>query len=233
MADLSTENGLNIEEPTSGQSPQMMACGAAIGAGQMERFVQSFQQSTQRWEIIVYPALFAFIVLAAYGFFLIYNLTGNMSTIARSMDPNMGEHMEQMADSVIKLSEQISIMTTKMHEVSEKLDTLSPMLQHIKYIEQSITTSLPPMVQRISSMERSIANSLPPMVKHMGDMEKSIVSNLPQMAERMTYMEKSIAQMDKSMRVMKTNTEKMQVELMVLNESVSRPMSFMNKFAPW
>jgi len=92
---------LGTEIPSSppfGQTPQMMECGAAISRGQMEQFVSSFQQSTRRWEIIVYPAMFAFVVLAGYGFFLIFSLTDDMSNMADSMDPKMEHHMETMAN---------------------------------------------------------------------------------------------------------------------------------------
>jgi hypothetical protein len=107
MTTSSTAKGTEIPPQSSGNAPSqvaMMECGAAISRGQMEQFVNSFQQSTRRWEIIVYPAMFAFVVLAGYGFFLIYSLTGDMSSMARSMDPKMGEHMEAMASSVVNLS---------------------------------------------------------------------------------------------------------------------------------
>ena len=38
------------------------------------RLSEVFESSARRWELIVYPSLFAFIILAAYGFYLIYNL---------------------------------------------------------------------------------------------------------------------------------------------------------------
>ena len=40
----------------------------------MDRLSEAFESSARRWELIVYPSLFAFIILAAYGFFLVYSL---------------------------------------------------------------------------------------------------------------------------------------------------------------
>jgi uncharacterized protein YoxC len=113
-------------------------CGAAIGTGEMERFVQSFQQSAKRWEYVVYPALFAFSILAAYGFFLIYSLTSDMGTIARSMDSEMWAHMESMSQNMSELSDQFSIMTKTMTDVSEKLNTLEPMASSMNHMKNSI-----------------------------------------------------------------------------------------------
>ena len=37
----------------------------------LDNFSRTFEASARRWELVVYPSLLAFIVLAAYGFFLI------------------------------------------------------------------------------------------------------------------------------------------------------------------
>ena len=41
----------------------------------LERLANTFDNSARRWEMVVYPSLFAFVLLAGYGFFLIYRLT--------------------------------------------------------------------------------------------------------------------------------------------------------------
>ena len=48
----------------------------------MDKFARTFEASARRWELIVYPSMLAFIVLAAYGFFLIYTLTGDVGRLA-------------------------------------------------------------------------------------------------------------------------------------------------------
>jgi len=36
----------------------------------LERLANTFDSSARRWEMVVYPSLFAFVLLAGYGFFL-------------------------------------------------------------------------------------------------------------------------------------------------------------------
>jgi len=144
----------------------VMECGAAISTSQMAQFVQSFQQSTRRWEFIVYPALFAFVVLAGYGFFLIYSLTGNMTIIARAIDPDMGIHMKGMTRNIGELSHQVEIMTTTMHEISSKLNTLEPMLQEMNQISQDMDS----MKNNLVNMDASVAN----MHQSIGNMDQSL-----------------------------------------------------------
>jgi hypothetical protein len=81
----------------------------------MDRFVRVFESSARRWELIIYPAMLAFVVLAAYGFFLIYTLSKDIHTLAQGMDPQMGKHLSHISDSVIYLSENVRTMTRRVY----------------------------------------------------------------------------------------------------------------------
>lgn len=130
----------------------MMECGAAIEAGKMEEFVHTFQQSARRWEVVVYPAMFAFTLLATYGFFLIYSLTSDMTQMATSMDPKMAENMGMMAKNMgmmaknvevmsynmTILTQQIGEMNMTMHELSNKLNIMPEFLTHMEGLDQSV-----------------------------------------------------------------------------------------------
>lgn len=213
----------NQEIPIEKLEALTMECGAAISRGQMEQFVRSFQQSARRWEIVVYPALFAFAVLAAYGFFLIYSLTGDMSRIAHSIDPNMGEHMRSMSQSIKRLSTQIESMTGTMTEISAKLDTLPPMLQHMGYMEQAMIR----MDGSITRMDKSIRS----MDESMQRMDTATTA----MNTSITNMNKSITRMNEAMQVMTATTDQMRHDMMLMSHGIgnfSRPMGFMNKNVP-
>ncbi len=239
MTTTSTDQlGTEIPPPRFPQNPQMMECGAAISKGQMEQFVSNFQQSTRRWEIIVYPAMFAFVVLAGYGFFLIYSLTGDMSSIAHSMDDKMGEHMETMTNSVVTLSDQIQIMsgqvqimTRTMTNISTKLDALYPMLQHVNAMDNSmaeIVKSMGHMDKMMTRMDLSMVH----MDKSIGGLEKSIGS----LDQSIITMDESMQNMEQSMRVMTVTTDQMRRDLTMMSHSISnfsRPASFVNSFMPW
>ncbi len=60
---------------------------------------RELQVKGQRLQFIVYSALFAFIVLAAYGYFLIYNLTHDVHSMSRQMN-QMTITFQRMTSSV-------------------------------------------------------------------------------------------------------------------------------------
>jgi uncharacterized protein YoxC len=146
--------------------PPVMECGAAISSGKMEEFVYSFKQSARRWEIVIYPAMFAFTLLASYGFFLIYSLTSDMTQMATSMDPRMAENMGMMAENMgmmtknvevmsynmTILTQQITEMNTTMHELSGKLDVMPEFLTHVEGLDGSVAQ----MNDSIEQMNESV-----------------------------------------------------------------------------
>jgi len=127
----------------------------------LDKLSNAFMASAKRWEMIVYPALFAFILLSSYGFFLIYSLTKDISRVADDM----------------------SQITKSMQHVSTQMDSVS---KNMIIMTQTLDSQLVVMND---------------MVYHVGGMNRSI--------------------------------NQMRHDFSVLNNSVSRPMSFMNTFMPW
>ncbi|MCU7810126.1 MAG: hypothetical protein KZQ77_02655, partial [Candidatus Thiodiazotropha sp. (ex Notomyrtea botanica)] len=79
----------------------------------MDRLSMAFETSARRWELIVYPSLFAFILLAAYGFYLIFSLAKDVHFLAKSVDSNtslMSSSVRTMTDSVGQLSANVRTM---------------------------------------------------------------------------------------------------------------------------
>jgi len=111
----------------------------------LERFLCVIEKSARQWQIIVYPSMVAFIVLAAFGFYLIYSLTGDVRTIARSIDPNMGHHMARMTDSIQKMNVNINNMSSDMR-------SLPPMLSHMEKLDGSVHS----MVGETQKMNQSM-----------------------------------------------------------------------------
>ena len=101
----------------------------------MDRFVRVFEASARRWELIVYPAMLAFVVLAAYGFFLIYTLSKDINTLAKGMDPDMGEHLSHISESVIYLSENVRTMTRRVYHMSESVETMADRMTALEHLE--------------------------------------------------------------------------------------------------
>lgn len=127
----------------------------------LETLSTAFTASARRWEAIVYPSLFAFILLAAYGFYLIYNLTSDVRRVA--------DHMEEIVTSMSDISVNMRVMSNNMVVMTQTLDTQSASMREMTF--------------------------------YMGNINQSMV--------RMRY------------------------DLAVMNNSVSRPMNFMNTFLPW
>ncbi|MEN8130447.1 MAG: hypothetical protein ABFS45_09700 [Pseudomonadota bacterium] len=142
----------------------------------LERFARSFEVSARRWELVVYPTLFAFILLAGYGFFLIYSLTQDMHVLARNMDPKMSPHMEQMTVSIQVLAEEIEKMgvniddmATEVGMMSSKMDSLGPMLVNMSEMNKAIhamAVSTGAMTAHTSAMTRNTGY----MTREMGQM---------------------------------------------------------------
>ena len=141
----------------------------------MDRLSLAFESSARRWELIVYPSLFAFIILAAYGFYLIFSLAKDVHYLAISVDTNMtvlASNMQTMSDDMGQMTANVRTMAVNLESISRNVSTLEPMLTNID-------------------------------------------------------------SMDDSMRALTNATYNMRDNMAIMNQNVSRPMSFMNSFMPW
>jgi hypothetical protein len=120
-----------------------------IDGDAMERFANVFEASARRWELIIYPAMLAFVVLAAYGFFLIYTLSKDIHTLAMGMDPQMGKNLTHISESVVYLSENIRTMTRRVHNMSESVEYMSSKMDSLEHLE--------PMLVNMRGMNASMA----------------------------------------------------------------------------
>jgi uncharacterized protein YoxC len=105
------------------------------------RLSEVFESSARRWELIIYPSLFAFIVLALYGFYLIYNLQRDVHYLAISVDTNMttlAGNMQAVAKNMGQLTTNVRAMTVSLDSIDRKVGTLEPMLANIHSMDQSM-----------------------------------------------------------------------------------------------
>nr|VFK54484.1 MAG: hypothetical protein BECKTC1821F_GA0114240_100536 [Candidatus Kentron sp. TC] len=195
------------ESPSStaaNTSPKRPAMGGDI---HLERFAATFQASARRWEMIVYPSMLAFIVLAVYGFYLVYSLTRDMHTLSNSMDPNMEPHMDILAESVIELSKSIDIM-------SGQVIVMTQSVQNMDKTMLAINTNIEFMRKDMSLMTKSMDN-MEPMLVNLSEMNVAI------------------HRMNDSVTSMTMNIGKMSLDVGAATRQFARPMSFINSFAPW
>jgi methyl-accepting chemotaxis protein len=173
----------------------------------LERFARAFETSARRWELVVYPALFAFIILAGYGFFLIFSLTQDMHTLAERMDPRMSQHMGIMSDRMTELSTDISSM-------SQRIDQMTVHIDEMRGDTASMTQTMTGMSTDMAAMSSKM-DALAPMLANM------------------TSMNENMQAMNSGIQAMTGNTAVMTRDMGAMSHNFARPMSFMNSFFPW
>ena len=141
----------------------------------MDKFARSFEASARRWELVVYPSLLAFIVLAAYGFFLIYTLTTDVGRMARSIE-SMVVSMDDVAEDLHTVSRDVrrisSTMLAVSNDVGSGTDAMKEMLVKMDDMNKSVGVMTVPvyhMRDDMSRMNRNLHEVAGPM-KTMGGM---------------------------------------------------------------
>ena len=144
-----TEKITNVDKQTSAGAAGKDSTRKLYPEGDaMDRFVSVFEASERRWELVIYPAMLAFVVLAGYGFFLIYTLSKDISTMAQGMDPELGKHLTHISESVIYLSENVRTMTRRVYHMSESVEIMADRMEALEYLE--------PMLANMSGMNLSM-----------------------------------------------------------------------------
>jgi outer membrane murein-binding lipoprotein Lpp len=137
----------------------------------LDRLSLAFETSARRWELIVYPSLFAFILLAAYGFYLVFSLAKDVHFLAKSVDANMSQissNIMTMSDSVGQLSANVRTMAVSVDSMARDVRTLEPMLTNMDSMEESMkamTVSTHFMHRDMRVMNHSIYDASRPMAK--------------------------------------------------------------------
>ncbi len=117
----------------------------------------------QRLQLIVYTALFAFIVLAAYGYYLIFNLTHDVHSLSNDVR-QMTRSVNQMSVSVQKnmtiISENITSMQKSTHvmagTVADAMPTMSQNTTEMTVIAQNVSNRVDGMGGNMSTMSIAI-----------------------------------------------------------------------------
>jgi hypothetical protein len=135
----------------------------------LERLADTFDSSAKRWEMVVYPSLFAFVLLAGYGFFLIYRLTHDIAVLSQSVThmavivadvmPRMSDDLTKMTGSVDDMNGNIEDMTgdiggmtSEIGSMSNQMESLTPMSKNI----QSMTHNMGSMNRSVYGMQRDM-----------------------------------------------------------------------------
>ena len=98
MADNENQTDGGMQNSAPREQGGESGANAQINAYAIDRLSQTFETSAKRWELIVYPSLFAFIILAAYGFYLVFSLAKDVHYLAISVDSNDGVGEQHAVD---------------------------------------------------------------------------------------------------------------------------------------
>jgi|APFre7841882724_1041349.scaffolds.fasta_scaffold104402_2 methyl-accepting chemotaxis protein len=137
-----------------------------LNAFAIDRLSQAFETSAKRWELIVYPSLFAFIILAAYGFYLVFSLAKDVHYLAISVDSNMtvlASNMQSISDNMGQMSANVRSMAVGVDSMARDVSTLEPMLTSMENLDRSVkgmTFTTANMRDDMSIMNRNISRPM-------------------------------------------------------------------------
>lgn len=142
MSENRENNGLDKFPQVPGQESMVSDMATC-----MDKFARTFEASARRWELIVYPSLIAFIILAAYGFYLIYTLTNDVNRLASSMETIVGS-MNDVVTHMHVVSANVSVMSGNLSQISADVsDKSDTMIVSMDRLNTSLHTMTVPMVQ--------------------------------------------------------------------------------------
>ena len=112
----------DCEKCNESKTPEAKSMEDCMGKS-MEMLANTFSASAKRWEMIVYPSLFAFILLAGYGFFLIYSLTQDAHQMAKNMQ-DISKNMVVISESMLVVSKNTDNQTAAMHGINASMNQM-------------------------------------------------------------------------------------------------------------
>lgn len=140
-----------------------------VQTSHIERMLRQMERSSRRWEKMVFPAMIAFLLLAGYGFFLVYSVTRDMTIIAQTIDVDFREDVLHIRNDISDMVSQVELMQETMGVISVKMDPLqdmTPLLAEIKKLDETIGV----ISGSVSNMDRTVVN----MNKSMSSMDDSM-----------------------------------------------------------
>ena len=117
---MAENDGKSSQQETTDRTPDATPRSASGSTYSMDRLSLAFETSARRWELIVYPSLFAFIILAAYGFYLVFSLAKDVHYLAISMD-SMNQSMRSITLTTHNMRGDMAGMRTDVYGMNQSL----------------------------------------------------------------------------------------------------------------
>ena len=144
--DCGQEDCETCKESTTPEAKSMEDC---MGRS-MEMLANTFSASARRWEMIVYPSLFAFILLAGYGFYLIYSLTQDAHQMAKNMQ-SMSNNMVVISEGMLTISQNTNNQTAAMREMVVSMHGMNGSMNMMRQDMSSLNYSVSRPMNKMNS----------------------------------------------------------------------------------
>ncbi len=96
---------------------------------ELQEFEKKADSTTKRMKMLVYPAMVAFFILSAFGFYLIYSLTSDVGRMADTfvhMSRSIEKNMDSMTGNIDHLTIDIGKMTDTTSSMSDSMAGMKP-----------------------------------------------------------------------------------------------------------
>lgn len=137
---------------------------------ELAEFEKKADSSTKRLQILVYPAMVAFFILSAFGFYLIYSLTSDVNRMANtithmtdSVDRNMSDISDSMDDMSVKMDNLVVSTTAMSGDLGSMTKNTIEMVNSIngmRFATYDMAASTNNMQRDIWSMNKNISTPL-------------------------------------------------------------------------
>lgn len=137
----------------------------------MSMAVTTISKAIHRWERAIMPMALAFILLASYGFYLIYNLTydiGMMSNNMAQMTLSVGKNMDIVADelghvrhNMDQITAEVTTMKQEIVQIGQTMYTMNDSIGRMSEHTQRMGADLWDLNRNISGPMSTVNNWAP------------------------------------------------------------------------
>jgi len=121
---------------------------------------EALKNFENRWKYAVFPAMIAFVLLAGFGFYLIYNMLQRMEDLSRDVNRmvNVLEHsMPSMANDVHSMNIAIS---NNLPALESEIASMSKEMKHMSHSTESLSASTRNMGHNLWEVNKNISTPL-------------------------------------------------------------------------
>lgn len=143
----------------------------------INELARTMTKGIRRWEKVIYPMMIGFIVLAIYGFWLIFNVTRDMHQITTNM--------VVMTKAVVTMTNTIN---RKMNAIDDQMVIMNQHMSSISHMDKEIsgmTDSVRDMTNSIVEMNHNLSG-IYQSVHFMGNSTYTMSSNLSELNQNIS-----------------------------------------------